>query len=134
MKNRLYLYAGTPISTASVNVFPGDFGRYRNRASMVGAGADAVPDPNSGLVSESFALPAACPLCADANVDGVVDPNDVTLIRTELAFPGTLTPAELLDCTDRALSGSCGLLESVIVRRGLENLLPGLNGSCTAVP
>lgn len=94
----------------------------------LGFEADAV------LVTENFALPPACPLCGDANVDGLIDQNDPDLLRTELAFPGTLTAQEEADCVARSLSGSCGLLEVVLLRRGLAGLQPGRERPCTAAP
>jgi hypothetical protein len=99
----------------------------------LGFGADATEDPN-GMVTESFAFPPACPRCGDANLDGLVDGIDVDLQRNELAAPGTLTPEQLADCDARALSGSCGLIEVVRLRRGLTGLMPGLDGSCAASP
>ena len=93
----------------------------------IGPGADAT------LLTEDFALPPACPLCGDANVDGLVDANDPDVIRNHLAFD-TLTPTQLSDCEARAFSGSCGVLEVVLLRRGLAGLVPGLDSSCAAVP
>ncbi len=93
----------------------------------IGLGADAT------LLTEDFALPPACPLCGDANVDGLVDADDPDVIRHHLAFE-TLTPTQLGNCEARAFSGSCGVLEVVLLRRGLAGLVPGLDGSCAAVP
>ncbi len=55
------------------------------------------------------------------------------MIRNHLAFD-TLTPTQLSDCEAHAFSGSCGVLEVVLLRRGLAGLVPGLDGSCAAVP
>ena len=100
----------------------------------VGFGADPVPDELTGAVTESFALPPACPLCGDASGDGLVDGIDVDLLRLELASPGTLSPAELAACDSRSFSGSCNLLELALLRRGLDDLAPGLEGACAAAP
>ncbi len=81
----------------------------------IGPGADAT------FLTEDFALPPACPLCGDADVDGLVDANDPDGIRNHLAFD-TLTPTQLSDCEARAFSGSCGVLEVVLLRRGLAGL------------
>ena len=100
----------------------------------LGFGADAVPDAITGRVSESFALPASCPLCGDSSGDGLLDPLDVDLLRQDLAVPGTLGPEALLACEARSFSGGCSLLEVVLLRRGLAGLEPGLALTCAASP
>ncbi len=95
-----------------------------------GLGASATASP----VSEDFALPPACPLCGDADVDGLVDMNDEDLLRAELAVPGTLGVPALDDCVQRSLSGACDILEVALLRRGLAGLAPGLGGTCSAAP
>jgi hypothetical protein len=94
----------------------------------IGATAKAAP------LVEDFALPGICPLCGDADTDGLLDMNDPDAIRTELAFPGAFTPGELSDCQDRALTGSCDVAEVAVLLRGLAGLDPGLGGSCPAAP
>lgn len=96
-------------------------------------GLGDMADPNSP-VGEDFALPAVCPLCGDADVDGLVGQNDEDLIRAELSDPATLSAPELADCAARSFSGACDILEVALLRRGLQGLPPGLGGSCSAAP
>jgi hypothetical protein len=95
-----------------------------------GLGASATASP----VSEDFALPPACPLCGDADVNGLVDMNDEDLLRAELAVPGTLGVPGLDDCVARSFSGACDILEVALLRRGIAGLAPGLGGTCLAAP
>jgi hypothetical protein len=95
-----------------------------------GLGASATASP----VSEDFALPPACPLCGDADVNGLVDMNDEDLLRAEVAVPGTLGVPGLDDCVARSFSGACDILEVALLRRGIAGLAPGLGGTCLAAP
>jgi len=79
-------------------------------------------------------LPPVCPLCGDANLDGLLDATDPAALRTELAFPGTFTPIQLADCHDRALTGTCDIAEVARLLRGFAGLAPGLDGGCAAAP
>jgi hypothetical protein len=94
----------------------------------IGATASAAP------LVEDFALPPVCPLCGDANLDGLLDATDPAALRTELAFPGTFTPPQLADCDGRALTGTCDIAEAARLLRGFAALAPGLDGPCAAVP
>jgi hypothetical protein len=95
-----------------------------------GMGATAVASP----VTEDFALPPQCPLCGDADVDGLVEAGDADLIRAELAQPGTLPGPALADCAARSFSGACDIVQVAHLLRGLQGLPPGLESGCAAYP
>ncbi len=96
------------------------FAPNEQQADAGGIGAGSTPD----------GIGDACQ-CGDPLSDGIIDADDVLLLRLHLAFPSiVLTPQELEMCNRIAVTGACGILEVTLLRRAIEGLAPGIGQTC----
>lgn len=87
------------------------------------------PDPGQSDV-DGDGVGDAC-LCGDASDDGALDAADVSALRALLANPAAVPPApQKCDVGGGGPSGTCDVVDAVLLRRALASLAPGVANVC----
>src|SRR5262249_46455812 len=93
------------------------------------ANPDQTDSGGGGTSAPPDGVGDACQ-CGDVSNDGHVDVADVVALRDFLAQPSVPLPAPQ-KCNVGALAGvGCDLLDTVLLRRGLAGLSPGIGFGC----